>query len=673
MKAQKIITIGIALAVLLQLNMLVNEVKADDMLKGGIDGTVYGIADSYYNYSYRLEGALVTVTTLDGQFVISDYSNSDGFFSFYPVDPGAYSVKVTKTGYDEINQNVEIKYNESININFNLPQNPGNGGWICGIVTNKNNEALKDTLITVSASSGEFVDSCYTDINGFYAILCNEPDIYQITASIDYYQTGQCLSALVTGDGIGATVDFILSQKYSGGWIYVTVTGTDNGDTFPLEDALISIPSIDGQIIYHGVTNPNGYYILCIESGTYQVTVNGPEGYSNGEHPNVTVVIGAGSEVDFNLVHGGGWIYGNVEIGKPMGEGSFVLLGPIENALVTVKTSSGEIVGSAYTDLEGYYEIKSLEAGTYDVEAKKEGYNTTVWSDILVFANLGNMLNIHLSTSNGSYYDEPTETYGWIYGNVLNGTLPIEGVLIYFNSPPGETFSTYTDSNGYYEIYNLSAGFYRLTATKDGYTKNIKEVVTVYSDQGTEFDFNFEGASITIPVGVNITSILIHEAITIGNVGSEINISEVESNIFQHNISLYNGVEIKNLDVRKDAISFIVSGNETGNGKTIVINIDGSVFGPSSQVLVKYDGESISMADDINDVLNPNDDGSNPEYLVVLGSNGAQLLVSVPHFSEHTIEFFVQQVAQYLVYAVVFAVVLVVIAAVVMFRKGKED
>jgi hypothetical protein len=82
------------------------------------------------------------------------------------------------------------------------------------------------------------------------------------------------------------------------------------------------------------------------------------------------------------------------------------------------------------------------------------------------------------------------------------------------------------------------------------------------------------------------------------------------------------------------------------------------------------------MADDINDVLDPNNDGSHPEYLIVLGSNGTQLLVSIPHFSEHSITFFnltPEQAAQYLLYAAVAAVGLIIIAAVVMFRKGKED
>ena len=34
---------------------------------------------------------------------------------------------------------------------------------------------------------------------------------------------------------------------------------------------------------------------------------------------------------------------------------------------------------------------------------------------------------------------------------------------------------------------------------------------------------------------------------------------------------------------------------------------------------------------------NPDNDGSHPEYLIIIGSDGWQVIVSVPHFSEHTI------------------------------------
>ena len=42
------------------------------------------------------------------------------------------------------------------------------------------------------------------------------------------------------------------------------------------------------------------------------------------------------------------------------------------------------------------------------------------------------------------------------------------------------------------------------------------------------------------------------------------------------------------------------------------------------------------MADDVVDVLDPTNDAS-AEYLVTVGANGVQLLISIPHFSQHSI------------------------------------
>lgn len=340
------------------------------------------------------------------------------------------------------------------------------------------------------------------------------------------------------------------------------------------------------------------------------------------------------------------------------------LYGISENYNLTIipaNSSIKEIVYYVLTDLtvgtSGSLSTKEIQAGDV-ISGFPYGHYKMLWQP-------GNLILLEFTV------EEPVIPKGWIYGTMLastpnEGTFPLEGALIEVWNSTGEFISSaYTNSDGYYEIHNLNFGTYRITVTyTDGVTFNIYENLVIDSARG----YNVEVFSEELP-----NAKLIKEAIEEGKVGGKILIFKDQTNTFKHNISIYNGVEIKNLNIKKDYISLIVSGNETGGGKTIVIDIDSSIFDLSSEILVNYDGRPISMADDIQDILDPNNDGSHPEYLVVLGLNGTQLLVSIPHFSEHTIEFFVQQVAQYLVYAVIFAVVLVVIAAVVMFRKGKED
>jgi len=97
------------------------------------------------------------------------------------------------------------------------------------------------------------------------------------------------------------------------------------------------------------------------------------------------------------------------------------------------------------------------------------------------------------------------------------------------------------------------------------------------------------------------------------------------------------GVEIKG-EIQNRKIVLIVSSNMP-KGKTIMIDLDSRSLPITKieEVTVIFDGEKIEMASSLADVLNPNDD-EKPEYFLLWGSKGAQVLISIPSFSAHTIE-----------------------------------
>ncbi|MFC1803592.1 hypothetical protein ACFL0D_06465 [Thermoproteota archaeon] len=88
----------------------------------------------------------------------------------------------------------------------------------------------------------------------------------------------------------------------------------------------------------------------------------------------------------------------------------------------------------------------------------------------------------------------------------------------------------------------------------------------------------------------------------------------------------------------EDKIEIEIS-SDVDKGKTFVVKIDEDVldFSDASEIYVFFDGERISLADNYEDILNPNDDSGLSEYLVVQGSGGVQVLVSIAGFSTHTI------------------------------------
>jgi hypothetical protein len=92
------------------------------------------------------------------------------------------------------------------------------------------------------------------------------------------------------------------------------------------------------------------------------------------------------------------------------------------------------------------------------------------------------------------------------------------------------------------------------------------------------------------------------------------------------------------VEVRGNAVVAIVS-SENRDGRTVILNIDNRALPilDLRRVEVEVDGEKIPLADSYEDVLDPNNDGDQAEYLILAGGEGVQVLVSIPHFSARTI------------------------------------
>lgn len=96
----------------------------------------------------------------------------------------------------------------------------------------------------------------------------------------------------------------------------------------------------------------------------------------------------------------------------------------------------------------------------------------------------------------------------------------------------------------------------------------------------------------------------------------------------------------------------VVVSSELDEGRTIVLNVDEGLLASTnpSHLILRYfdlhnqtDGSVLetevvfAAASGLQDVLEPTDDGGQPEYWVVEDANGVQVLVSVPHWSAHAI------------------------------------
>lgn len=132
----------------------------------------------------------------------------------------------------------------------------------------------------------------------------------------------------------------------------------------------------------------------------------------------------------------------------------------------------------------------------------------------------------------------------------------------------------------------------------------------------------------------------LEKALYTGVLGAEITVVRTGDDYRTDAISYFNNVTIRNRTLSAKRAEFTVSGDHYATGKTVKINMGtGTLSSRNLQVL--FDGQPMSLADGLEDVLNPHDDGLQPEYVIVnvTARDGGEffLLVSIPHFSEHTI------------------------------------
>ena len=260
----------------------------------------------------------------------------------------------------------------------------------------------------------------------------------------------------------------------------------------------------------------------------------------------------------------------------------------------------------------------------YEIVASKDGFRPA-----------GKLLTV-LNT-----VDEP---YGWVSGTVYiknnDEIIPGEGLSVQIRTSDYSWMlkSATTSDTGEYSL-SYTPGTYLLCAYDFDHDHERQRVsIEILADQGIEVNFTIDITNQTEPqTQLKEIRILLDEAIKIGDVGGEIHIQHEGNQQFSHEVILYGSINIVPQEVTKGKITFLVSGYEKSTGKTIAMIIDEDMFDSFGNLVVTYDGEPISMADNISDILDPNDDGINAEYLITMGQEVNEILISVPHFSEHTI------------------------------------
>jgi len=279
---------------------------------------------------------------------------------------------------------------------------------------------------------------------------------------------------------------------------------------------------------------------------------------------------------------------------------------------------------------------KSVKSGdTASVIWSNLDYGTTyTWYVKVNDSEFENTSEVFSFTTKNKHID--AEEYGWIIGIVEikynDSIIPATKakICIYQENSTTPLNCVTSDEYGVFLLPKIKPGSYAVQATREKWSSN-KSLISVNKNQSKYI-------SLRIPVDKNRYNV--EKAIEKGDIGGELMIEQKEKNVYDHELVIYKNISMTPVELSKGYISILLNGDEKTLGKTIVITVDKYLFGNSNEIIVEYDGDAISMADDVNDIFNPNDDGSHAEYLITKGSQATQILISIPHFSQHEIKIY---------------------------------
>ncbi|MFZ2412577.1 MAG: hypothetical protein WAW23_13475 [Candidatus Methanoperedens sp.] len=144
--------------------------------------------------------------------------------------------------------------------------------------------------------------------------------------------------------------------------------------------------------------------------------------------------------------------------------------------------------------------------------------------------------------------------------------------------------------------------------------------------------------------GMNLTDeelldTLIAEGISDGVIGAEFFIDDIGS----YDVVTFGDLTISAGFPDTDTMELNAS-SASLNGTVLAVGMSGKYYNNllNKNLTIRYDGTELYPASGYQDIMDVTNDFGHAEYLLVMGSNGTMVLVSIPGFSSHTISFKVE-------------------------------
>lgn len=398
------------------------------------------------------QGITVTATPNSGAPVTATTSQT-GEFSL-SLRSGTYTVSVARTGFtasDPVQLTLGVGQTVS-GVNFTLTPNPSS---ISGVITLPNGTALGGA--TVYTNSGVTTTSLS---NGTYTLSVSSGTRVVNVEKAGFIPPAAKTVSVSAGQNLTG-INFEMSPNAG------TITGKVTNLQQPLVNATITVTA--GTQSYTTATNSTGNYTISLPPSTYSVKAS-KSGFVTSATTTITVGPGQVSpNNNFSLIE---------KIATFQGAVTSLAGAQLNNAqIVLTEVGNPSNVSNTITNVNGSYAI-SVEAGkSYDLTITKTGYST--FSD--TYENVVSGSNL---TVNATLTANPSSVAGKVKDNIQNN---LSGVSIKIYNSTGSLVKTVTTSaNGTYNT-GLSAGTYKIRASKAGYAR--------------------DSASVTLALGQNLTNI----------------------------------------------------------------------------------------------------------------------------------------------------------------------
>lgn len=438
---------------------VISGMSSESYASGSVSGTV---TDTVSN---PVSGAIV-MALLDGEFVDTDTTVSDGTYSIVGLTAGFYTLHIFADNYEyRIKTNVVVhNINNTVNIT-----NLAAEGKITGRVTKSDGTTPIGGVLIIANDGSGLVRTGTTTSNGGYTINKLPAATYTVSAIRSGYNFGVNEDNVVTSGNTTSDVDLTGTVSPSG---ILSGTVTLSGGTTGIEDVtVLANDDTNPDYVRYAITNATGEYTIDkLPAGTYTISAF-LSGYKfDTNEDNVVTQGSTTSDVDLTgAILPTGKISGKVTLA----DGTT----PIGNASVYgVASSDSSIATASLTDSSGDYQLIGLGTDTYTVTAIKSESG-----GIIEIANDVSVINGSTTTLNMS------KTEGAISGTVTDSSqTAIEGAALTIIAN-NRVYRATSDASGDYIVENLPSGDYTLSVNPNNndYVPSKIEDITVVGDQET--------------------------------------------------------------------------------------------------------------------------------------------------------------------------------------------